>query len=75
VRAALVERPDVETRAVAGRVIARQELLARSERMVDWYDTFGASLTGEGEVPDFSIQFGGRLTLRSHSGLVTDVTT
>jgi hypothetical protein len=34
------------------RAAARRELLASSERMVDWYDTFGASLTGEGEVPE-----------------------
>ena len=37
-------------------------------------ETEGGSFAGEGEVPDFSILFGGRLTLRSPNGLVTDMT-
>ena len=34
------------------RAAARQELLARSGSMVDWYESFAASLTGNGEVPE-----------------------
>jgi hypothetical protein len=37
-------------------------------------ETDGGTFAGEGEVPDFSILFGGRLTLRSPNGLVTDMT-
>ena len=36
-------------------------------------DRAGGAFTGEGDVPDFVIQFGGKLTLRTHVGLVTDV--
>jgi uncharacterized membrane protein YccC len=34
------------------RAAARRELLASTERMVDWYDDFADSLTGRGEVPE-----------------------
>jgi hypothetical protein len=34
------------------RAAARQELLASTELMVDWYDNFADSLTGRGEVPE-----------------------
>jgi Fusaric acid resistance protein-like len=34
------------------RAAARQELLASTELMVDWYDGFAASLAGRGEVPE-----------------------
>jgi len=34
------------------RAAARQELLASTELMVDWYNGFAASLTGHGEVPE-----------------------
>jgi uncharacterized membrane protein YccC len=33
------------------RAAARRELLARSGRMVDWYEGFAASLTGDGAAP------------------------
>jgi uncharacterized membrane protein YccC len=34
------------------RAAARQELLAGTARMVDWYERFAASLTGPGEIPE-----------------------
>jgi hypothetical protein len=39
-----------------------------------WHaETEGGTFSGEGDVPDFSIQFGGRLTLRAGDGAVTEV--
>jgi hypothetical protein len=37
-------------------------------------DTSGGGFTGNGDVRDFSVQFGGRLTLHTHMGMVTDLT-
>jgi uncharacterized membrane protein YccC len=34
------------------RAAARQELLAGTKLMVDWYDGFAASLTGRGDIPE-----------------------
>jgi uncharacterized membrane protein YccC len=34
------------------RAAAREELLANTKLMVDWYNGFAASLTGQGEVPE-----------------------
>jgi hypothetical protein len=36
-------------------------------------DADGGAFEGQGEVPDFAIAFGGKLTLRTPAGLVTDV--
>ena len=39
-----------------------------------WHaETQGGTFAGEGDVPDFSIQFGGRVALRAGDGLVSDV--
>jgi hypothetical protein len=37
-------------------------------------DTDGGAFAGKGDVPDFAIQFGGRLVLKTHAGLITDLT-
>ena len=63
------------------RAAARQELLARTELMVAWYEGFAASLTGHGDVPEPLAPDAlgdGRLIdavsrdLRSESGQATD---
>jgi hypothetical protein len=39
-----------------------------------WHaETQGGTFAGEGDVPDFSIQFGGRLTLRAGDGVVSEM--
>jgi len=39
-----------------------------------WHaETQGGTFAAEGDVPDFSIQFGGRVALRAGDGLVSDV--
>jgi hypothetical protein len=37
-------------------------------------DTDGGAFAGAGDVPAFTVQFGGRLVLKTHGGLVTDLT-
>ena len=39
-----------------------------------WHaDTEGGTFAGDGDLPDFAIQFGGRLTLRAGDGAVSEV--